>query len=92
MLEKLMGLTGLFSQAVGVGCCSGSLGDMGLVGRACVPARGMEAIGVLGGLGRYRGIVFSRGEIEARLFRWGPGPGVEGEVFAKNLHRLATGI
>ena len=68
-----MGLTGLFSQAVGVGCCGGSLGDMGLVGRACVPALVMGAIEVLGGLGKYRGIVFSRGEIEARLFGWGPG-------------------
>ena len=32
MLVRLMGLIGLFSQAVSVGCYKGSLGDMGLVG------------------------------------------------------------
>ena len=71
MLLRLMGLIGLFSQAVSVGCYKGSLGDMGLVGG------GGGALGVLGNVRRYCGIAFSRGRV-VWMGAWPMGPGVRG--------------
>ena len=80
MLVRLMGLIGLFSQAVSVGCYKGSLGDMGLVGRgawgglACLRWVGRGELGSWGMLGDIAGLPF----LGAGLSGWGPGPWVRG--------------